>query len=203
LEAHSLLAHLGANKTLAYLRDHIWWKNIVSDVETYCQTCMTCKRSKPSNQKPYGVLNPLLVPGIPWESIGVDFVGPLPKSKNRDGTYDSITVIICLLTAMVHLVPSRINYNSKQITELMFEEVYKLHGLPKHIISDRDVLFTSTFWVHLNKLIGTQLNMSSAYHPKRMDQWNELTERSRKCFVSVLIINKMIGYLSYQLLNLW
>jgi hypothetical protein len=181
-EAHSLLAHLGTNKTLAYLRDYVWWKDIASDTNTFCQTCGTCKRSKPSNQKPFGLLNPLPVPGTPWESVGIDFVGPLPESSNRDGTFDSITVIICLLTDMVHLVPSRINYNSKQIAELMFEEVYKLHGLPKHIISDRDVLFTSTFWSHLNKLIGTQLKMSSAYHPET----DGSTERANRTVTQML-----------------
>ena len=111
-EAHSLLAHLGANKTLDYIRDHLWWKTMVSDTKAFCESCTTCKRSKPSNQKPYGLLNPLPVPTQPWEAIGIDFVGPLPESKNRDGTFDSITVVICLLTAMVHLIPSRINYNA-------------------------------------------------------------------------------------------
>jgi hypothetical protein len=106
-EGHSLLAHLGASKMLDYLRDHVWWPDMVSDVKAFCETCVICKRSKPSNQKPYSLLNPLKVPGQPWESIGVDFVGPLPASSNRNGTYDCITVIICLLTSMVHLLPSR------------------------------------------------------------------------------------------------
>ena len=92
-EAHSLLAHLGASKTLDYLKDHCWWKNMVSDVQAFCETCHTCKTSKLSNQKPYGLLNPLSVPSYPWESIGMDFVGPLPGSGNRDGMFDSITVI--------------------------------------------------------------------------------------------------------------
>ena len=181
-EAHSLLAHLGASKTLDYLRDQCWWKDMVSDTKSFCETCMTCKRSKPSNQKPYGLLNPLSIPGIPWESIGMDFVGPLPKSSNRDGTYDSITVVICLLTAMVHLIPSRINYNARQLAELMFEEVYKHHGLPKNIISDRDVLFTSTFWGHLHKLLGTNLKMSSAYHP----QTDGSTKRANRTVTQML-----------------
>jgi hypothetical protein len=76
-EAHSMLAHLGPNKTLDYLRDHVWWKDMVSDVKAFCETCHTCKISKPNNQKPYGLLNPLSVPSYPWESIGMDFVGPL------------------------------------------------------------------------------------------------------------------------------
>jgi len=102
----------------------------------------------------------------PWESIGVDFVGPLPKSRNRDGTFNSITVVICLLTAMVHLIPSREDYKAPQVAEMMFDHVYKHHGLPKFIVSDRDVLFTSTFWRHLHELVGTKLKMSSAYHPQ-------------------------------------
>ena len=181
-EAHSLLAHLGTHKTLTYLRDQVWWKDMASDTSAYCTTCITCKRSKPSNKKPFGLLNPLPVPGTPWEAIGIDFVGPLPESKNRDGLFDSITVVICLLTAMVHLVPSRINYNARQIAELVFEHIYKLHGLPKHIISDRDVLFTSAFWTRLNHLIGSKLKMSSAYHPET----DGSTERANRTITQML-----------------
>jgi hypothetical protein len=97
------------------------------------------------------------VPSHLWESIGVDFVGPLPESKNRDSTYDTITMVICLLTGMVHLIPSRQDYKARQVAELMFEQIYKLHGVPKNIISDRDSLFTSVFWKHLHELVGTRL----------------------------------------------
>ena len=90
----------------------------------------------------------------------------MPEATNRNRSYDSITVIICLLTSMVQLVPSQTNYNSQQLGELMFEEVYKYHRLPENIISDWDVLFTSTFWKRLHQLIGTSLWLSSAYHPQ-------------------------------------
>jgi len=106
------------------------------------------------------------VPSVPWDAIGVDFMGPLPESKDRNGSYDSVTVIIDLLTAMIHLVPSRTTYMAKDVAELMFTEVYKLHGLPRSIVSDRDVLFTSLFWTHLNKLMGVKQRMSSTYHPE-------------------------------------
>jgi hypothetical protein len=194
-EAHSMLAHLGTHKTLNYIRDHVWWKEMVADVQSFCESCTTCKRSKPSNQKPYGLLNPLPIPGNPWESIGVDFIGPLPESKNRDSSFDSITVVICLLTGMVHLTPSRTNYNARQMAELMFEEIYKHHGLPNSIISDRDVLFTSTFWEHLHQLLGTQLRMSSAYHP----QTDGATERANRTVTQMLrqcINNKQTDWVS-------
>ena len=107
-----MLAHLGARKTLTYLRDHVWWKPMSSDVHSYCESCIICARSKPMNHKPYGKLNPLPVPTQPWEVIGIDFVGPFPESKNRDATYTNLTVIIDHLTGMVRLIPSRINYNA-------------------------------------------------------------------------------------------
>lgn len=67
----------------------------------------------------------------------------------------------------------------------MFEEVYKLHGLPKSIVSDCDVLFTSIFWQHLNQLIGIKLKMSSTYHPQTdgvMERANwTITQMLRQC----------------------
>ena len=118
---------------------------MVTNVKAYCETCNTCRMSKPSNQKLYGLLNPLAIPTYPWESVGIDFVGPLPESRNWDGQYDSITVVICLLTSMVHLVSSFTNYNATQLAELVFEHIYKIHGLPQNIISDRDVLLLVPF----------------------------------------------------------
>ena len=105
-EAHSMLAHLRASKTLDYLQDHTWWHDMVSDMKAFCETCQTCQQSKLSNQKPYGLLNPLAILGYPWESISINFVGLMPESTNQNRSYDSITVIICLLTGMVQLVPS-------------------------------------------------------------------------------------------------
>lgn len=83
---------------------------------------------------------------------------------------------------MVELIPSRINYKAQEIAELMFENVYKHHGIPRNIISDRDVLFTSTFWGHLHTLVGTQLKMSSAYHP----QTDGATERANRTVTQML-----------------
>ena len=181
-EAHSLLAHLGTTKTLDYLQDHVWWPDMVNDVKAYCETCTVCKQSKPSNQKPFGLLNPLPIPGQPWESIGIDFIGPLPPSENRHGAFDSITVVICLLTSMVHLMASHTTYNARQMAELIYEEVYKHHRVPRNIISDWDILFTSVFWNHLHRLLGSQLRLSSTYHP----QTDGSTERANQTITQML-----------------
>lgn len=101
--AHSILAHLGARKTLWYLRESVWWRDMVKDITDFCASCEVCARTKPTNQKPMGLLHPLRVPTRPWEQIGVDFVGPLPEAKNRYGAFDQVMVVIDHLTSMTHL----------------------------------------------------------------------------------------------------
>jgi hypothetical protein len=93
-----------------------------------------------------------------------------------------ITVIIDLLTSMVHLVPSRQDIRAREVAELVFEHVYKHHGLPRSIVSDRDALFTSQFWVHLHALMGVDLKMSSAFHP----QTDGATERANRTITQML-----------------
>jgi len=180
--AHSILAHLGALKTIIYLRDNVWWKGMISDVEDFCRTCVICKTSKPSNQPPYGTLETLEVPTRPWETIGIDFVGPLPESENLNGLFDMLLVVIDHLTSMVHLIPSKQTYRAKDVAEILFDRVYKHHGMPSHIVSDRDSLFTSTFWRTLHELTRVELRMSSSFHP----QSDGATERANRTVTQML-----------------
>jgi len=180
--AHSLLAHLGFGKTLTYIREFFWWPGMVADIKSFCLSCRTCAATKDNTQKPKGVLRPLSVPARPWQSIGIDLVGPLPESKNRDGSFDMICTVIDHLTSMVHLIPCRQTYRAKDVAEMVFEHVYKNHGLPEIIVSDRDRLFTSTFWQNLHRLIGTELRLSSSYHP----QTDGATERANRTLGQML-----------------
>jgi len=180
--AHSILAHLGWRKTSSYLRGNVWWPDMIRDITDYCKSCSICAMSKPSNQKSLGLLRTLEIPTYPWQAIGIDFVGPLPGSRNRHGEFDSICVIIDHLTSMVHLVPSKTTYKAKHVAEIIFDVVYKLHGLPERIISDRDSLFTSIFWKELHRLLGTELRLSSSYHP----QTDGTTERANRTMTQML-----------------
>jgi len=155
---------------------------MVGDVEKYCRTCHTCAVSKPASGRPQGKLKTMPVPTRPWQYIGIDFVGPLPESSNRTGSYDMICVVIDLLTSMVHVIPSKQTYRASDVAELLFDSIYKLHGLPERIISDRDSLFTSHFWKRLHRLLNTELRMSSAFHP----QTDGATERANRTITQMI-----------------
>ena len=95
------------------------------------------------------------------ESISMDFITGLPKVQGRDCLY----VVVDWLTKFAHFAIS-FDYSATHVVELFFREVFRLHGLPKTIVSDRDSKFTSAFWQELFKLVGTELATSTSYHPQ-------------------------------------
>lgn len=96
--------------------------------------------------------------------------------------HDAAYVVVCRLTKMVHLVPTHTTASAEDTAELFFKEVFRLHGLPSSIVSDRDSKFTSDFWQALFKLTGTSLDMSTAYHPQTDGQ----TERANRTVEEML-----------------
>ncbi|GJX06009.1 putative reverse transcriptase domain-containing protein [Tanacetum coccineum] len=93
----------------------------------------------------------------------MDFVTKLPKTATGQ---DTIWVIVDGLTKSAHLLPMREDDTLDMLTRRYLKEVVSRHGVPVSIISDRDGRFTSHFWKSLNKALGTQLDMSTAYHPQ-------------------------------------
>ena len=134
-----------------------------SDIRKHTRECDACQRTKAYTQLPYGQLQPLPIPSGPWQSIGMDFLGPLPLSKSGK---DMILVVIDRLTKMAHFIPTFSNVTSKQVAELFLENIFRYHGMPRNIVSDRDPKFTAKFWKSLNEALGINLLMSTASHPQ-------------------------------------
>ena len=135
---------------------------MTKSTSNFCKTCEACQRSKGTTQKPAGKLHQLPVPTKPWDSIGMDFVGPFPESKG----YNYLWVIICRMISMVHLVPVTINVTASELSWKYLREIVRLHGLPSSIVSDRDSKFTSRWWKELQRILGTKLLMSTSFHPQ-------------------------------------
>ncbi|GKB12936.1 hypothetical protein Tco_0846859 [Tanacetum coccineum] len=153
--------HPGSDKMYQDLKKLYWWPNMKAEIATYVGKCITCVKVKAEYQKPSGLLVQPVIPIWKWENITMDFVTKLPKTMSGQ---DTIWVIVDRLTKSAHFLPMKETDSMEKLTRQYLKEVVSRHGVPVSIISDRDSKFTSHFWKSLNKALGTQLDMSTAYH---------------------------------------
>lgn len=178
LHASPVGGHSGAPATYIKIKQIFFWKVMKRDIWNFVQSCAICLQSKPDRAKYPGLLQPLPIPVIPWEVISMDFIEGLPCSAS----YDVILVVVDKFSKLAHFIPLSHPFIALTVAKLFMENIYKLHGLPKAIISDRDKVFTSSLWQLLFKLSGTTLQLSSAYHPQTDGQ----TERVNQCLKTFL-----------------
>ncbi|GKC84327.1 putative reverse transcriptase domain-containing protein [Tanacetum coccineum] len=153
----------GSDKMYQDMKKLYWWPNMKADIATYVSKCLTCARVKAEHQRPSGLLVQPEIPQWKWDNITMDFVTKLPKSSQG---YDTIWVIVDRLTKSAIFVPMReTNPMEKLARWIYLKEVVTRHGIPVSIICDRDPRFASNFWRSLQKALGTNLDMSTAYHP--------------------------------------
>ena len=184
--AHDWAGHFGISRTLGKIRQYCVWDGMTREVEDYCRSCVTCTVHKSSNQRPAGVLSPLPIPAQPWDSIGIDFVGPLPPSTTGN---DMIMVVVDRLSKMVLLAPCKLTINAKQAGILLLNMLLPLLAVPKSIVSDRDVRFTGSCWRQMWEHMGTRLDMSTAYHPQT-DGQTERTNRTIQTLVRMYVTER-------------
>ena len=115
----------------------------------------------------------------------MDFLMPIPESKNKR---NAILVVVDRSTKMAHFIPTTDKVTAKETAELFLHNVFRYHGLPDNIVSDRDPRFTSHFWESLHKILGIKLLLSTAEHPQT-DGQSEAT---------VKIIQKLIRPFAFQ-----
>ncbi|GKE57602.1 putative reverse transcriptase domain-containing protein [Tanacetum coccineum] len=164
-EAHKskYLVHPGADKMYYDLRDMYWWPCIKKDIALWVSKCLTCSKVKAEHQRPSGLLQQPEIPKWKWDRIAMDFVTKLPRTSSG---HDSIWVIVDRLTKSAHFLPMRENYKMDRLARLYLNEIVARHSVPILIIFDRDGRFTLQFWQSMQEALGTQLDMSTAYHPQ-------------------------------------
>ena len=152
------------------------------DVKDYVQSCVTCQQVKARRGRPFGLLQPMPIPAQPWDVVSMDFIVDLPMSRG----YYAIMVVIDYFSKQAHFVPTKPPLTALQVAKLFFKHIFKYHGMPAAIISDRDPRFTSQFWQELFKLLDTQLRMSSTAHPQtdgQTERVNQSLEDYIRCYV--------------------
>lgn len=140
--------------------------------------CTVCQQAKYERVAYPGLLAPLPIPDGAWQMVTSDFIEGLP----RYATYNCILVVVDKFSKYAHFLPLSHPFTALQVATTYMNNVFKLHGLPEAIVSDRDKVFTSHVWQELFKLLGTDLKMSSAYHPQTDGQ----TERVNQCLETYL-----------------
>uniref|UniRef100_A0A2N9IF31 Integrase catalytic domain-containing protein n=1 Tax=Fagus sylvatica TaxID=28930 RepID=A0A2N9IF31_FAGSY len=143
--------HSGYLKTYQRAKKDWFWKGMKQDIKSY----------------------PLPIPLRPWYSISMDFIEGLPKSNKQN----VILVVVDRLTKYVHFMALAHPYTAAKVADLFMKNVFKLHGMPTSIVSDRDTAFIANFWQELFKIQEVELAMSSSYHPQT-DGQTEVVNRS-------------------------
>ena len=179
-----LAGHQGYDRTYELIQRDYYWLNMAKDIREYVLTCDLCQRNKGSNHKSYGLLKPLPIPDRNWEQISIDFIVSLPMTT--DG-YDAIMVCVDRLSKMAHFIATHTTDDAEAVSKLYMAHVFRLHGLPKVIVSDRDPKFTGHFWKCLQALLGTKLGLSTAYHPQtdgQTERVNRTLEQMLRAYVN-------------------
>jgi hypothetical protein len=175
--------HFGTTKTRKLISRYFWWPRISQEVQKFVQTCEICARTKTHRHQPYGLLQPLPIPTQNWQDISMDFITDLPSSND----FDSILVVVDRLSKSAHFIPTKKTLSAPEFAKLFVKEIFRLHGLPKTIVSDRGSIFTSHFWTRLTELLGISRNLSTAFHPQtdgQTERVNQIVEQYIRVFTT-------------------
>ncbi|GJR50669.1 putative reverse transcriptase domain-containing protein [Tanacetum coccineum] len=185
--------HPGSEKMYQDMKKLYWWPNMKADIATYVSKCLTCAKVKAEHQRPSGLLVQPAIPEWKWDNITMDFITKLPKSSQG---FDTIWVIVDRLTKSAHFLPIRENDPLDKLARLYLNRIVARHGIHVSIICDRDGRFTSNFWRSFQKALGTDLSMSTAYHPETNGQ-SERTIQTLEDMLRACVIDFGKGWVKH------
>ncbi|KAI7808450.1 Pol polyprotein [Triplophysa rosa] len=175
--------HPGVRGTLASVRQRFWWPSLATDVGQFVLACPICAQCKPSHRPPAGLLRPLPIPSRPWSHIAMDFVTGLPPS----GGNTVILTVVDRFSKAAHFIPLPKLPSTRETSQLLVDHVFRLHGLPVDVVSDRGPQFTSRFWKEFCRQIGASASLSSGFHPQtngQCERANQDLGRKLRCLTS-------------------
>lgn len=142
------------------IHHNFYWRGFRKDVHDFVKKCLTCQRAKSDHTHPRGLLQPLPIAQRIWEYIAMDFIVGLPNAKG----FTVIMVIVDRLSKFGYFIPMKTDFSSASVDATFIQNIVKLHGVLKYIVTNRDKIFLSKFWTSLFHAMGTTLSMSTAYH---------------------------------------
>ncbi|GKE21446.1 putative reverse transcriptase domain-containing protein, partial [Tanacetum coccineum] len=168
-------------------------RSIQADIATYVSKCLTYAKVKAEHQRPSGLLVQPEIPQWKWDNITMDFVIKLPKSSQG---YNPIWVIVDRLTKFAIFVPMRETDPLEKLARMYLKEVVTRHEIHVSIICDHDPRFASNFWRSLQKALGTNLDISTAYH-LQTDGQSERTVKTLEDMLRACAIDFRKGWVNH------
>ena len=154
--------HPGYQKTQELIERQYYWPRLASDIHSYVTRCDCCARFKGSNTKPTGSAVPLQPSTMPWVDVSADFITDLPLSNS----FDSILTVIDCFSKETEFILCNKTATALDTAKLYLFHVWKDHGLPRTIVSDRGPQFASQVMTDLCKRLGILPELSTAHHPQ-------------------------------------
>ena len=152
--------HRGQQKTVEIVTQNFWWPEVMKEVKQYIEGYDVCQQNKNCTKQPAGKLMPNSFPKKPWTHISADFITKLPLAQG----YDSILVVVDWLTKMVHFIPTTEKIMAERLVRLFRDNMQKLHGLSKSIISDQEPQFAAGIMQELNRMLGIKSKLLIVFH---------------------------------------
>ena len=181
-----LAGHPRRWKTLELVSRNYWWPQMSRYIGKYVSTCNMCLQTKSTRQLPTGQLHPLPILDAPWDTISIDFIVELPESNRKD----AIMIVVDSVTKWSHFVGTVTTSLATRTTQLYLQHIWKHHGLPKKVVSDRGPQFVAEF-----TLLDPRNKISSYYGVSPARRWTNRTGQPRAWAVSLPLHKSKAGWL--------
>ena len=180
--------HPGRNRTLELVKRQFYWRGMKDEIARYIRNCYICQRSKAPRDKYNRLLQALPVPEQRWQDISMDFITGLPVSEG----FNAICTVVDRLSKERHYAPcvaTDQGTSAEATADILMRYVFRSHGLPESIISDRGPQFVSLVWKALCQRLKIDVKLSTAFHPEtdgQTERANQDVERYLRTYCSYM-----------------
>jgi len=177
-----VVGHGGRWKTVELVTRNYWWLGVTRDVGKYVEGCDLCQRMKNRMEELAGKLKLSEVPQKTWKYLIVDFIMKLPVVAGKN----TILVVCDRLSKMTHFVETTERTSAEGLARIFWDNVWKLHGLPESVVSDRGLQFAVELTKELNRMLGIKTKLSTAFHPQtdgQTERMNQEVEQYLRFFI--------------------
>lgn len=181
--------HIGTRRMLARVRARYYFPKLTETVSNYVASCSVCHQVKSRNHHPHGLLELPPIPTQRWSHLHVDLITGLPRTLDpiyRTLEYDAILTVVDRLSSRCHFIPTQSSLSTQGLLQLLMIHVFRLHGFPQVIQSDRGPQFDNELYREFLSSLGCKVYLGVSHHQQsngKAERFNALIEDYIRCYV--------------------